>query len=73
VDFQFFVTINMMMLSLAAIVMTLMSRRPGGETWVVINSVLVIIGAAALYFVPQWSGVILICAGVPLLLGPALF
>jgi rhomboid protease GluP len=73
VDFQFFVTINMMMLSLAAIAITLISRRPGGETWIIINSVLVLIGAAALYFVPQWSGVILICAAVPFLLGPALF
>ncbi len=73
VDFQFFITINMMMLSLAAIAVTLISRRPGGETWVVINSVLVLIGAAALYLVPRWSGVILICAAAPLLLGPALF
>lgn len=72
-DFQFFVTINMMMLSLVAIAITLISRRQGGETWIVINSVLVIIGAAALFLVPQWSGTILICAGASLLLGPALF
>ncbi|MEJ2118054.1 MAG: rhomboid family intramembrane serine protease, partial [Alphaproteobacteria bacterium] len=71
-DIQFFITVNLMMLSLLAVAVTLISRRSGGEAWITINAVLVLIGSAALYFFPAWSGIIMICAAVPLVLVPAL-
>lgn len=70
VDIQFIVTVNLMMLSLSAIVVTLILRPQGSNAWVLTNVALVLIGACALFLVPQWSGTIMICVAVPMVIGP---
>lgn len=72
-DLQFFITVNLMMLSLTTITVTLILRPQGGHAWIATNAALVLIGSGALFLLPQWSGAIMLCAAVPLVIAPMVF
>jgi hypothetical protein len=71
-DLQLLVAINLMSLSALAIIVILMQRSTGYRSWVAAHAFVLLVGAVALVWSPQWSGVIVAVAFVPLVFVPGL-
>lgn len=71
-DLQLFITINVVAISGLIVLLALVHRARDAGTWIGLNAAIVVVGLAALWLAPDWSGVIAAAAFVPLVLAPSL-
>jgi rhomboid protease GluP len=70
-DLQFPFAVGLMSLSALILLRTAISRRPPGwKSWAAVNIVVLVTGAAALRWLPQWSGLAVAAVFILLVLAP---
>ena len=70
-DVQLFVAVNLMAFAAIALVSSVVYwPLKAAMSWVVVNGLVLVVGAAALEWQPQWAGVIVAAVFCPFVLGP---
>ena len=72
-DVQLFVAVNLMAFAAIALISSVIYwPLKAALSWIVVNGLVLAVGAAALEWQPSWAGVIVAAVFVPLVLGPML-